>query len=87
MKSMKNLIETVLRWVQNCLGEASGNRKVKQSVVTDRHVEKSPAGKMTDALMKMEDFLEKQYDFRFNKLTGETEYRMRHVTDYAGRSA
>lgn len=30
--------------------------------------------------MKMEDFLGEQYDFRFNNLTGETEYRIRHVS-------
>lgn len=33
--------------------------------------------KATEAMLDMEQFLDSQYDFRFNKLTEETEYRMR----------
>lgn len=80
MESMKNLIETVFCLVQKWLGSADDSREVKHPAATGRQVEKSPAGKVTDALMKMEDFLGEQYDFRFNNLTGETEYRIRHVS-------
>lgn len=83
MKRMKNLIEKVFRSVQKWLVKAVDDNQMAHLVTaTSKQVEKTSTGKATEALVAMEDFLQKQYDFRFNKLTEETEYRMR---DTSGR--
>ena len=80
MKRMKNLIEKVFQSVRKWLVGAGDNNKMEHLVTASgKQVEKTSTGKVTEALIAMEDFLQNLYDFRFNKLTEETEYRMRDI--------
>lgn len=80
MKRMKNLIEKVVQSVRKWLVGAGDNNKMEHLVTASgKQVEKTSTGKVAEALMAMEDFLQNLYDFRFNKLTEETEYRMRDI--------
>ncbi len=70
---MKNRIkkwcQSILKWVID-----------EQSTMTNANPRKEKAVlKTTEMMQTLEQFLEKQYEFRFNRMTEETEYRKRHT--------
>lgn len=80
MKSMKNFFETVFRLIQKWLAGANHSNSMIHFVAAGKQVEKTSVGRVTGALVAMEDFLQKQYDLRFNQLTEETEFRLRNTS-------
>lgn len=83
MKAIKNLIE---KWFYQIMSRPiSGEREVVTDATVKTVTATQPAvttflAKATEAMLAMEQFLDTTYDFRFNRLTEETEYRKRNVS-------
>ena len=83
MKAIKNLIE---KWFYLIMSRPiSGEREVVTDATVKTVTATQPAvttflAKTTEAMLAMEQFLDATYDFRFNRLTEETEYRKRNVS-------
>lgn len=83
MKAIKNLIE---KWFYLIMSRpVSGEREVVTDATVKTVTTTQPAvttflAKATEAMLAMEQFLDATYDFRFNRLTEETEYRKRNVS-------
>lgn len=82
MKAIKNLIE---KWFYLIMSRpVSGEREMVTDATVKTVTTTQPAvttflAKTTEAMLAMEQFLDATYDFRFNRLTEETEYRKRNV--------
>ncbi len=84
MNQMKNWIEAVGKVLQKWF---STERKVTKTAETGVHKKQNPQSpgksalsKTTETMLAMETFLDGKYDFRYNRLTEETEYRRRDVS-------
>lgn len=76
---MSSFFQAVFSFFQKCVNRTTSGYPVKQPVAASVSLKKGGMTKIADALLAMEDFLSKQYDFRFNNLTEETEYRTRAI--------
>ena len=84
MNRMENWIEAVRSMLQQWFVT---ERKVEKTEETGVHKKQNPQSpgksalsKTTETMLAMETFLDGKYDFRYNRLTEETEYRRRDVS-------
>lgn len=77
MRKLKELLSKVYEWF--------ATREVKKEKSARRFEPKRRDKKREDPLTRLEEFLQTGYEFRYNKLTGETEYRNREDKDESFR--